>query len=52
VSHQELAAVAEALRIATREAQGLPLPLTSDQPFYLVAGLIRESEVVPLAVAK
>jgi hypothetical protein len=46
VSHEELAATAEALRIATREAQGLPPGLTSDEPFALVAGLIRQSEEV------
>jgi hypothetical protein len=41
VSHEELAAVAEAIRISTREAQGLPERLTSDEPFQLVASLMR-----------
>jgi hypothetical protein len=44
MSRKELAAVAEALRISTREAQGLPPELTSDQPFHLVAGLIRTNQ--------
>jgi hypothetical protein len=45
----ELAAAAEALRLSTRAAQGLPPELTSDAPFALVAGLIRQSgEVMPL----
>jgi hypothetical protein len=48
----ELAAASEALRISTREAQGLPPELTSDEPFALAAGLIRESEeVLPLSIA-
>jgi hypothetical protein len=46
MSHEELAATAEALRISTREAQGLPPGLTADEPFHLVAGLIRQSEEV------
>jgi hypothetical protein len=37
----ELAGVAEALRISTREAQGLPPELTSSEPFALVAAFIR-----------
>ena len=52
MSHEELAAAAEALRVATRSAQGLPPELTSDEPFALAAGLIRESEgVMPLPIA-
>jgi hypothetical protein len=47
----ELAAAAEQLRISTRAAQGFPPELTSDEPFALVAGLIRESEeVLPLPI--
>jgi hypothetical protein len=42
----EPAAAAEALRISTRAAKGLPPELTSDEPFHLAAGLIRESEEV------
>jgi hypothetical protein len=42
----ELQEVAEQLRISTRAAQGLPSELTSDEPFALAAGLIRESEEV------
>jgi hypothetical protein len=48
----ELAATAEQLRISTREAQGLPPELTSQDPFTLVAGLIRErEEAVPIREA-
>jgi hypothetical protein len=38
----ELSATAEQLRKATREAQGLPEQLTSDEPFVLVASLLRK----------
>jgi hypothetical protein len=49
MTEAELQATADKLRRETRAAQGLPLELTSDEPFDLVAGLIRESEeVVPL----
>jgi hypothetical protein len=37
----ELQKVADDLRRRTREAQGLPPELTSDEPFQLVASLIR-----------
>jgi hypothetical protein len=48
----ERAAAAEALRLSTRAAQGLPPELTSDEPFALAAGLIHQSEEVrPLRIA-
>ena len=40
----ELQQVADKLRRETRAAQGLAPELTSDEPFALVAGLIRQQE--------
>jgi hypothetical protein len=41
MSPAELRATADRLRRGTRATQGLPLELTSDEPFQLVASLIR-----------
>jgi len=52
MNQSELQEVAGRLRRETRAAQGLPAELTSDEPFHLAAGLIRESEgVMPLPIA-
>jgi hypothetical protein len=41
--HEQVAATAEAIRISTREAQGLSPELIDDGPFQLVAALMRSS---------
>jgi hypothetical protein len=41
VTREELQATAAEIRRATRAAQGLPPELISDEPFYLLASLMR-----------
>jgi hypothetical protein len=44
MTREELQATAAEIRKATRAAQGLPPEPTSDEPFQLVAALIRAGD--------